>query len=227
MRILVVEDENSIAQFVSQGLREADFVVDVARNGRDGLEFALSAEYDVIVLDVMLPIMDGLTLLKELRKKGHTTPVLLLTARDEVEDRVAGLDAGADDYLTKPFAFPELLARLRALLRRPPLQAGTVLRLADLEMDTIKREIRRSGQLIELSQREYTLLNYLFRHPGQVLTRTQIAEHIWNFDFVNDSNVVDVYIGYLRRKIDRGFSPPLLHTVRGVGYRLSAENEHD
>ncbi|NWJ97637.1 MAG: response regulator transcription factor [Chloroflexi bacterium] len=227
MRILVVEDENSIAQFVSQGLREADFVVDVARNGRDGLEFALSAEYDVIVLDVMLPIMDGLTLLKELRKKGHTTPVLLLTARDEVEDRVAGLDAGADDYLTKPFAFPELLARLRALLRRPPIQAGTVLRLADLEMDTIKREIRRSGQLIELSQREYTLLNYLFRHPGQVLTRTQIAEHIWNFDFVNDSNVVDVYIGYLRRKIDRGFSPPLLHTVRGVGYRLSAENEHD
>jgi heavy metal response regulator len=227
MRILVVEDENSIAQFVAQGLRESDFVVDLARNGLEGQEFALAAEYDLIVLDVMLPGIDGLTLLKQLRKRGYTTPVLLLTARDAVEDRVAGLDAGADDYLTKPFAFPELLARVRALLRRPPLQTGTTLQLADLEMDTVKREVRRSGQLIELSQREYTLLNYMLRHPRQVLTRTQIAEHIWNFDFVSDSNVVDVYIGYLRRKIDRGFSPQLIHTVRGVGYRLSAEDEND
>jgi heavy metal response regulator len=227
MRILLVEDENSIAQFVSQGLREADFVVDVARTGTEGLDYALAADYDLLVLDVMLPGMSGFALVKELRKKGYTTPVLLLTARDAVEDRVEGLDAGADDYLTKPFAFPELLARVRALLRRPPLQTGTVLRLADLEMDLVKREVKRAGQLIDLSQREYTLLNYLLRHPRQVLTRTQIAEHIWNFDFVSDSNVVDVYVGYLRRKVDKGFSPPLIHTVRGVGYRLSAEGDNE
>ena len=152
---------------------------------------------------------------------------MLLTARDAVEDRVAGLDAGADDYLTKPFAFPELLARVRALSRRPPLQNESILKIADLEMDTIKHEVRRSGQLIDLSQREYMLLNYLLRHPNQVLTRTQIAEHIWNFDFVSDSNVVDVYIGYLRRKVDKGHSPALIHTVRGVGYRISAEGEND
>lgn len=227
MRILVVEDENAIAQFILQGLREADFAVDMVRNGQDGLDYAFNAEYDLIVLDIMLPGIDGLTMLRTLRKKGYTTPVLLLTARDTVEDRVTGLDAGADDYLTKPFAFPELLARVRALLRRPPLQTGTILQLADLEMDTVTREVRRSGQLIELSQREYTLLNYMLRHPRQVLTRTQIAEHIWNFDFVSDSNVVDVYIGYLRRKIDRGFTPALIHTVRGVGYRISAEEDND
>ena len=227
MRILVVEDESSIAQFIFQGLREADYMVDVARSGPEGLDFALAAEYDLLILDIMLPGMDGLSLVKELRKRSYTTPVLLLTARDSVEDRVKGLDAGSDDYLTKPFAFPELLARVRALLRRPPLQTGSVLHLADLEMDTLSREVRRSGQRIELSQREYTLLNYLLRHPRQVLTRTQIAEHIWNFDFVSDSNVIDVYIGYLRRKLDRGFSPPLIHTVRGAVYRLSAEVESD
>ncbi len=227
MRILVIEDENTIAQFISQGLREAGNAVDVARDGNEGLDYALAAEYDLLILDVMLPGKSGLTILKELRQKGYTVPVLLLTARDTVEDRVAGLDGGADDYLTKPFAFPELLARVRALSRRPPLQNDSLLGLADLQMDTVKHEVRRSGQLIELSQREYMLLNYLLRHPSQVLTRTQIAEHIWNFDFVSDSNVVDVYIGYLRRKIDRGFSPALIHTVRGVGYRLSAEGENE
>ena len=227
MRILVVEDEPAISQFILQGLREADYAVDVARTGREGLDFATAAQYDLLILDVMLPGLDGLALIKALRKKGDTVPTLLLTARDTVEDRVAGLDAGADDYLTKPFAFPELLARVRALLRRPPLQSGTVLRVADLELDTVTREVRRSTQLIELSQREYTLLHYMMRHPKQVLTRTQIAENIWNFDFVSDSNVVDVYIGYLRRKIDKGFTPALIHTVRGAGYRLSVEDDND
>lgn len=223
MRVLLVEDEPGIAQFVRQGLAEVGYAVDVATDGHSGLDYALAAEYDIIVLDIMLPKMDGLQLLRQLRAEKIKIPVLLLTARDAVEDRVQGLDAGADDYLSKPFAFKELLARLRALLRRPPLQADTILRVADLEMDVASREVRRAGKQIELSPREFTLLEYLMRHPRQVLTRDQITEHIWNFDFYGDSNVVDVYIGYLRRKIDRGFDPPLLHTVRGIGYRLSAE----
>jgi DNA-binding response OmpR family regulator len=221
MRVLVVEDEPGIAQFIRQGLREAGYAVDVAHDGQEGLDYAFVAEYDALVLDILLPKLDGLHVLRVLRDRGVKTPVLLLTAKDTVEDRVRGLDVGADDYLVKPFAFPELVARLRALLRRPPLQMDPVLHLGDLEMDTARREVRRGGRLIELSPREFTLLEYLMRHPQHVLTRTQLAEHVWNFDFFNDSNVVDVYIGYLRRKIDRGFDRPLLHTVRGVGYRLS------
>jgi len=225
MRVLLVEDEPGIAQFVRQGLSEAGYAVDVAQDGEEGLDYTLPTEYDIIVLDIMLPRMDGLRLLRELRGRSIKTPVLLLTARDAVEDRVQGLDAGADDYMVKPFAFAELLARVRALLRRPPLQRDTVLRVSDLEMDTARHEVRRAGRLIELSPREFALLEYLMRHPNQVLTRTQIAEHIWNFDFYNESNVIDVYIGYLRRKVDRGFDQPLIHTVRGVGYRLSPEAE--
>jgi DNA-binding response OmpR family regulator len=221
MRVLVVEDEPGIAQFIRQGLSEAGYAVDVAYDGQEGLDYAFVAAYDVLVLDILLPKLDGLRVLRALRDRGIKTPVLLLTAKDTVEDRVRGLDVGADDYLVKPFAFPELVARLRALLRRPPLQMDPILRFGDLEMDTARREVRRGGRLIELSPREFTLLDYLMRHPRHVLTRTQIAEHVWNFDFFNDSNVVDVYIGYLRRKIDRGFDRPLLHTVRGVGYRLS------
>jgi len=221
MRVLVVEDEPGIAQFICQGLREAGYAVDVAHDGQEGLDYVYVAEYDVLVLDILLPKLDGLHVLRALRDRGVKTPVLLLTAKDTVEDRVRGLDVGADDYLVKPFAFPELLARLRALLRRPPLQMDPILHLGDLEMDTARREVRRGGRLIELSPREFTLLEYLLRHPRHVLTRTQIAEHVWNFDFFSDSNVVDVYIGYLRRKIDRGFDRPLLQTVRGVGYRLS------
>jgi DNA-binding response OmpR family regulator len=224
MRVLLVEDEPGIAQFVQQGLVEAGYAVDIAFDGYAGLDYALAAEYDIIVLDIMLPEMDGLKLLQTLRSQGIKIPVLLLTARDTVEDRVRGLDAGADDYLHKPFAFSELLARLRALLRRPPLQVDTILRVGDLEMDVASREVRRAGKVIDLSPREFTLLEYLMRHPRQVLTRDRITEHIWNFDFYGDSNVVDVYIGYLRRKIDRGFNPPLLHTVRGIGYRLSIED---
>lgn len=227
MRILVVEDEKSIASFIRQGLSEAGYAVDVAADGCEGLEYALAAEYDVLVLDIMLPQMDGLELIGQLRKRGNKTPALMLTARDTVNDRVRGLDAGADDYLVKPFAFPELLARVRALLRRPPLQTGTVLQVGNLRMDTSTREVRRQDRLIELTPREFAVLEYLMRHPNQVLTRTQIGEHVWDFDFYHESNVIDVYVGYLRRKIEGEGETPLIHTVRGVGYRISAEgNEY-
>lgn len=220
MRILVVEDEPGVAQFIEQGLIESGYAVDVARDGLEGLSYARAYEYDLIVLDIMLPKMDGLEMLSEIRDQRVKTPVLLLTARDSVDDRVRGLDSGADDYLVKPFAFSELLARLRALLRRPPLQADPLLRAADLEMDLTKHEVHRAGQLIELSPREFSLLELLLRHPNQVLSRTQIIERVWSFDFYSDTNVVDVYIGYLRRKIDQPFDSPLIHTVRGVGYKL-------
>jgi DNA-binding response OmpR family regulator len=225
MRVLVVEDEASIANFVRRGLYETGYAVDVACDGEEGLAYALVAEYDVLILDIMLPRMDGLEMLGELRRRGVKVPTLMLTARDTVEDRVEGLDAGADDYLVKPFAFPELLARIRALLRRPPLQTDAVLSIADLEMDTVARQVRCCGHVIDLSPREYAVLEYLMRHPNQVLTRTQIGEHVWNFDFYNESNVVDVYIGYLRRKIDRASDIPLIQTIRGVGYRISTDEE--
>ena len=222
MRVLLVEDEPGVAEFVQEGLTEAGYAVDVAYDGLEGLDYALAAEYDVMVLDVMMPKMDGVSLLRELRKRSIKSPVLLLTARIATSDRVRGLDAGADDYLIKPFAFAELLARIRALLRRPPLQTETILKVGDLQMNLITHEVHRDSKVIELSPREFSLLEYLMRHPDQVLTRTQIAHHVWNFDFMGDMNVVGVYIGYLRRKIEQGYAYPLIHTVRGVGYRLSA-----
>lgn len=227
MKILVVEDEAGVLGFIKQGLTEAGYVVDVARDGAEGLDYTLAYEYDVIVLDIMLPKMNGLDVLREMRERRLKTPVLLLTARDGLDDRVRGLDIGADDYLVKPFAFPELLARIRALLRRPPLQTGNLFSMGDLEMDISQREVRRAGKRIDLSPREFALLEMLFRHPNQVLTRTQIIEHVWNFNFFSDTNVVDVYIGYLRRKLDRDFDPPLIHTVRGVGFRLSEDARDD
>jgi heavy metal response regulator len=225
VRLLIVEDEPGVAGFLEQGLKESGYAVDVARDGSEGLEYALAVEYDAIVLDILLPKMNGLEMLSEIRAKRVKSPVLLLTASDGVDDRVRGLDIGADDYLVKPFAFPELLARIRALLRRPPLQAGNILTMNDLEMDVAQRQVRRAGKRIELSPREFSLLELFLRHPNQVLTRTQIVEHVWNFDFYSDTNVVDVYIGYLRRKIDDGFEPPLLQTLRGVGYSLSEAND--
>lgn len=222
MRILVVEDESGIAQFVDQGLTEAGYTVDMARDGQEGLRFALHATYDILVLDILLPHVDGINLIRRLREYGDRTPVLILTALDSIEDRVKGLDAGADDYLVKPFAFSELLARLRALMRRPPLQMNTTLQVGEINMNLVERQVYCGGHPIDLSQREFALLEYLMRHPGQVLTRTQIAENVWNFNFHHDSNVVDVYVGYLRRKLSQRSPASLIQTVRGVGFRLQA-----
>ena len=220
MRVLVVEDESSISGFIRQGLTEAGFVVTVEADGGHALRRALSAGFDVIILDIMLPGMNGLEVLRRARSGGVTTPVLLLTARDEVDDRVAGLDAGADDYLTKPFAFAELLARTRALLRRPPLQTDDRVSLGRLELDRRLRTVRVGSANVNLSSREFALLDYLLRHAGQVLTRTQIGEAVWGLDFEHESNVVDVYVGYLRRKLSLGSDGPTIRTVRGVGYVL-------
>ncbi len=225
MRILLIEDEIGIAQFISQGLTEAGYVVDIANNGQEGKQSILAIAYDMVILDLMLPKIDGFNLLTEIRKQKIVTPVLVLTAKQNIEDRVKGLDCGADDYLVKPFAFSELLARLRALQRRPPLQFESILELADLKMDITCREVKRQNKLIELSPLEFRLLEYLLRNPNQVLTRTQIGEHIWNLDFYNNSNVVDVYIGYLRRKIDRDHELQLIHTIRGIGYCLKVSSE--
>ncbi len=227
MKLLLIEDEDGIGRFVCQGLREASYTVDWSRDGREGLLYALGATYDLIVLDIMLPNLNGLQLIEEVRHRGVKTPILCLTARDTVEERVRGLNMGADDYLVKPFEFSELLARIHALMRRPPLQSINTLRVADLEMDTVRRVVKRGGQLIDLSQREFMLLEYLMRNAGQVLTRTQIGEQVWGFDFYSETNVIDVYIGYLRRKLDKNTDQSLIKTIRGVGFKLSDSQEAD
>jgi heavy metal response regulator len=221
MRILLVEDEGRIADFIRKGLSECGYAVDVANDGEEALDWAGVAEFDIIVLDVMLPVRDGIEVCRILRQRGIHTPILMLTARDAVEDRVRGLDSGADDYLVKPFAFAELLARLRALARREPSVSGTRLQAGDLALDTATREVSRQGRSIALTSKEYALLEHLMRHPNQVLTRTMIAEHVWNYDFDNATNVIDVHIRNLRRKIDDPFPTKLIHTVRGAGYRIS------
>jgi heavy metal response regulator len=220
VRILIVEDEQPIAAFMRQGLTEAGYAVDMAADGAEALHWVEIAEYDVIILDLMLPEVDGLSVCSTLRRRGVRTPVLMVTARDAVDDRVAGLDSGADDYLVKPFAFAELLARIRALLRREPVFKGTVLQVADLMLDTVSRSVRRGDRSIVLTSKEYSLLEFLMRHPNQTLSRAVIAEHVWNYDFDNVTNLIDVYIFALRRKIDEADQTRLLHTVRGVGYRL-------
>lgn len=223
MRILVVEDERRIAAFIERGLQEEHYAVDVAYDGEEALDWAAVVEYDLILLDILLPKRDGIQVCRELRDQGSKVPILMLTARDAVEDRVRGLDSGADDYLVKPFAFQELLARIRALLRRQSEVKTTQIQVGDLVLDTVTLRATRAGQVIELTAREYALLEFLMRHPRQVLSRTQIAEHVWDYDFFSTSNVVDVYIGYLRRKIDKDFDQKLIQTVRGAGYKIEAE----
>jgi DNA-binding response OmpR family regulator len=221
MHILVVEDERRLARLLQDALEEDAHVVELAFDGEEALELALSRTYDLIVLDVMLPGRDGLSVTRELRAAKISTPILMLTARDAVDDRAVGLDAGADDYLVKPFAFLELHARIRALGRRTPeVRAPTTLSVHDLTLDLTRHEARRDGRRIELTAKEFSLLEFLMRHPGQVLTRTQILDHVWGYDFISDTNTVDMYIYYLRKKIDRESEHPLIFTVRGVGYRL-------
>jgi two-component system OmpR family response regulator len=220
MRALVVEDESKMAALVRRGLQEEGYAVDVALTGEDGIWLGTENEYDVILLDAMLPDIDGFEVCRRLRAAGRWSPALMLTARDGVQDRVAGLDAGADDYLTKPFSFDELLARIRALLRRGPSERPTILVAGDLMLDPAKRRVTRGGTEVELTPREFAMLELFLRHPEEALTRTRILEHVWDFAYEGDSNVVDVYVRYLREKVDRPFGRRSIETVRGVGYRL-------
>lgn len=223
MRLLVVEDEKKVASFIKKGLEEEGYAVDVAGDGKTGLDLALDRVHDLIILDLQLPKLDGLGVLSALRREKVTIPVLLLTVRASIEDKVLGLDAGADDYLTKPFAFEELVARVRALLRRHTEGKQPLLQIADLTLDPARRMVFRGQQRIDLTTREFALLDYFMRNPGRVLTRTMIAEHVWDYDFDSETNVIDVYVNYLRKKIDAGRERKLLHTVRGVGYMLKAD----
>jgi DNA-binding response OmpR family regulator len=222
MRLLVIEDNPKIASLVEEGFSSQGYAVDKADTGQEGERLAVEQQYDALILDVMLPDQDGVQVCKNLRRRGIRTPILMLTALSTTLDKVAGLDAGADDYLTKPFEFEELMARVRALLRRGEPQEAAVLRYDDLEMDLVHRSVHRAGQKIRLTTKEFALLEYLIRNPERVLTRAAIGEHVWDMNFDNDSNVIDVYISMLRRKIDRDFPRPLIHTVIGTGYVLSS-----
>ena len=220
MRILLVEDEKKIAGFIERGLKEQHYAVDVAYDGEKGGFLADVNDYDLVILDIMLPKVDGLSLCKEIRKKKTGVPILMLTAKGRVTDKVRGLQEGADDYLTKPFASEEFLARVAALLRRKNTNKSTTLRLADLELDQLKRSVTRGGKEVALTSREYALLEYLMLHSDQVVTRTMISEHVWNEDFDNFTNIVDVYINHLRNKVDKGAKKPLIHSIRGSGYTM-------
>lgn len=220
MRLLVVEDEEKVAAFIARGLSEAGYQVDVARTGSRGLELSVARFYDLVVLDIMLPGLSGWSVLSELRTRGARMPILMLSALDDIGDRVRGLDAGADDYLVKPFSFSELLARVRTLLRRPPIQERSELQVADLEIDLRRQRATRAGQGLELTAKEFALLCLLVHRRGETVSRTAIAEQVWNVDFESDSNVIDVAIRRLRRKLDDPFEVKLIHTVRGAGYCL-------
>ncbi len=223
MRILVVEDEKKIADFVRRGLKEEGYAVDAAYDGEEGLFLAKTNDYDLILLDLMLPKIDGLTVCKKLKEMKVEAPIIMLTAKNTVKDKVLGLDSGADDYLTKPFAFEELLARIRAMLRKTEVSTPTKLKVSDLELDLVTHKVTRGSKDIELTAKEYSLLEYLMRNHGSIVTRTMISEHVWDIDFDTFTNVIDVYINYLRNKIDSGFKKKLIHTVRSRGYILKEE----
>jgi two-component system copper resistance phosphate regulon response regulator CusR len=225
MRILVIEDERKVAEFVARGLRDQRFAVDVANDGQAGWEMASTCNYDLIILDLMLPGLDGMEVLKRIRRRGSQAPVLILTARAGTPEKVEHFEAGADDYLTKPFAFDELLVRVKALLRRGSPDRSTLLRIGDLEIDRQKQQARRAGKKIELTPKEYSLLEYLSANPGRVISRTMIIEHVWDESFQGLTNIVDVYVRHLRSKVDDAHARKLIRTVRGVGYCLSDEAE--
>lgn len=225
MRILVVEDDIPLARFLRNGLEAEHYAVDIAPDGEEARWLASACEYDLMVLDLNLPKLDGMGVLDGVRRKRPSLPVLVVTGRSRLEDRVHALDSGADDCLLKPFSFTELAARVRALLRRRPVVAPTLLKIADLELDRVERTVRRAGKRIELTSKEFGLLEYLLRNAGHRITRNMIVEHVWNLSFDTGTNIVDVYINYLRKKVDDGFNPKLIHTVRGVGYELRAPSE--
>lgn len=220
MRILVAEDEKDMNRLISKRLKAENYSVDSCYNGKEVFEYLACAEYDGIILDIMMPVMDGIQVLKKLRAAGNQIPILLLTAKDSIQDRVMGLDAGADDYLVKPFAFEELLARVRVMLRKPAAIKSTTYTVGDLEVHVDTRKVFRQGKELTLSSKEYALLRYMAQNAGIVLSREKLEQHIWNYDFSGGSNVIDVYIRYLRKKIDEGFDEKLIHTVRGAGYVL-------
>ena len=223
MRILLVEDEEKVSRFIVRGLTAESFAVDTAPDGRSGLELATTYNYDLIVLDLMLPGLNGTEVLRRIRRADHRVPILMLTARDAVADKVEHLEAGADDYLTKPFAFAELMARIKALLRRGSVDRQSVLRVADLEVDRLSQQVRRASRRIELTAKEYALLEYLMANAGRVLSRTMIIDHVWDQSFEGATNIVDVYVRHLRNKVDDGHDAKLIRTVRGVGYKISDE----
>ena len=220
MRILVVDDEQNIANYLKKGLQESGYVVDVAFDGEEAFYFASINDYDLILLDIMIPKLNGIEVCKKLRNANNKSYIILVTAKDKTEDKVIGLDAGADDYITKPFAFAELLARVRAVLRRGSEDKDSILKVKDLEVNLLNREVKRGNLLIELTSKEFSLLEYFLRNKNLVLTRTMISERVWNIDFFTDTNVIDVYVNHLRKKIDKDFKEKLIHTVRGVGYIL-------
>lgn len=223
MRILVIEDEKKVASFIKRGLEEEHYAVDTAYDGETGLSMVETNEYDLVVLDLMIPKINGMEVLRRIRANKNNVPILVLTAKDSTEDIVMGLDAGCDDYLTKPFEFKVFLARVRALLRREKMEKEPILKVSDLTLSPVTHRVMRGGKEIELTSKEYALLEYFMRNPNRVLTRTMISEHVWDYHFDSMTNVIDVYVNYLRKKIDKGFEKKLIHTIRGVGYILSPD----